>query len=225
MTIKAVIFDFDGLIIDTETPWYEAYKKVYQQYGVDLSLEIWGACVGSSFDEFDPHEYLEEQLGRSVDRKQVDKETRAEYDRFIKDQGVRPGVINYLKEAKQLGLSIGIASSSKRKWIEPYLDQYKLTEYFDTIVTADDVEKVKPDPELYNKAMNIFQVTGNETIVFEDSLNGLRAAKAAGAYCVIVPNRVTSIMPFEKYDMRLSSMDEIEFSNLLSIINEKSSNE
>jgi len=213
--IKALIFDFDGTIIDTETPWYLAYKEVYQRYGVDLPLEVWGACIGTSFDVFNPFEYLKKESGQSIDPNHIRAETKVIFQQLMKEQGTRPGVVPYLAKAKELGLSVGLASSSNRKWIESYLSSLELTHYFDTVVTSDEVEKVKPDPELYLRAMASLQVKGEETIAFEDSKNGLNAAKDAGAYCVIVPNQVTSYMNFENYDLRISSMDEVELSSIL----------
>ena len=207
--IKAVIFDFDGLIIDTETPWYEAYKEVFSSYHIELPVEIWAECIGTTFHVFNPMDYLEERLGRAVDRDEIKKETKTRYSDKMKGQNVRPGVVNYLKEAKNEGLRIGLASSSTRNWVESYLSEHELNQYFEVINTSDDVSKVKPDPELYINTMTSLQVEGNETVVFEDSLNGLRAAKAAGAHCVIVPNQVTAFMPFENYDLRLGSMAEM----------------
>lgn len=217
--IKAIVFDFDGLIIDTETPWYFAYKEVFKEYGVDLSMEVWGACVGTTFDAFNPFDYLAQESGQVVDQDAIVDKTRAIFKEIMKDQGLRPGVVNYLHKARELDLKIGLASSSNRKWIDSYLESHNLAHYFDSINTADDVEKVKPDPALYIRAMASLNVKGHETLTFEDSLNGLNAAKAAGAYCVIVPNSVTSFMNFEHEDLRISSMDEVELTDILARFN------
>lgn len=213
--IKAIVFDFDGLIIDTETPWYLAYKEVFKRYEVDLTMEIWGACIGTTFDAFDPHDYLREQSGQPVTEDEIIAETRAIFNELMAEQGLRAGVLDYLTEAKSLGLGVGLATSSNRKWIDMYFEKLGIGQFFDTVHTADDVERVKPDPELYLKAMQSLGVKGNETIVFEDSLNGLKAAKAAGAYCVIVPNSVTSFMDFEHYDLRLPSMADMSLVELV----------
>lgn len=213
--IKAIIFDFDGLIIDTETAWYHAYKEVFSQYGVNLPLEVWGACIGTTFDAFNPMDYLENESGRTVDRDLIRRETGKLHKQLMSGQSIRPGVLNYLETAKELGLSVGLATSSQRSWIDAYLSKFQLAEYFDSMITADDVSRVKPDPELYLRAMDSLRVSGEEAVAFEDSLNGLTAAKKAGAFCVIVPNPVTSFMPFQNYDMRLSSMDEMELPDVL----------
>lgn len=216
--IRAIVFDFDGLIIDTETPWYQAYKEVFATYDVDLPLEVWGKVIGTTFDVFDPIEYLQKQAGQNVDRKEIVAATRIIFDEIMSTQQLRLGVLRYLQTAQKLGLKIGLATSSNRRWIDTYFERYDLGHYFETIMTADDVDEVKPNPALYLQAMDALGVQGHETIVFEDSLNGLRAAKAAGAYCVVVPNRVTSFMTFEKHDLRISSMGDVTLENILTRI-------
>lgn len=215
LKVKAIIFDFDGLVIDTETPWYRAYKEVFARYDVDLSMDVWGKCIGTTFDAFDPFEYLQNRSGQLIDREEIIAETRVIFDDIMRNQELRPGVVQYLQTAEQLGLKVGLASSSNRKWIDTYLERYNLSAFFQTIMTADDVDEVKPNPELYIKAMDGLSAEGSETIAFEDSLNGLHAAKAAGAYCVIVPNRVTSHMKFEQHDARISSMAEVPLESVL----------
>jgi putative hydrolase of the HAD superfamily len=221
--IRAVIFDFDGLILDTETPWYMAYRHVFNQYGVDLTLEYWGRTIGTSFNLDEVVRDLEAQSGRTVDRDHLNRETKQIYSRLMQEQSIRPGVLRYLSQAKELGLSIGLASSSRLVWIEPYLNKFDLYKYFDTIVTAERVTRVKPDPELYLTALQDLGIDGQKALAFEDSLHGLRAAKAANLHCVIVPNEVTSQMNFEQYDLRLSSMEELELAEVVKRISSQES--
>lgn len=208
--IKAVIFDFDGLIIDTETPWYRAYREVLGQHGIELPLDVWGRCIGTSFKIFNPIDYMIDRSGQILDRNHIYAEAKKLYSQLMEDQGLRPGVLSYLSRAKELGLAVGLASSSRLSWIENYLEKFRIRKVFDTIVTADRVSRVKPEPELYRTAMEDLQVSGREAVSFEDSLNGLTAAKAAGLYCVIVPNEVTSYLDFQQHDLRLASMAEMD---------------
>lgn len=207
--IQALIFDFDGLIIDTETPWYEAYRQVYEEeHDVELPLELWGKVIGTTFTDFNPYTYLIENAKTEVDLEQIKKLTRARHTELMKGQSLRPGVEQYVHDAKAAGYKLGLATSSTRQWVDRVMTDFDLLRSFDVIVTADDVTRVKPDPELYIKAMGRLQVKASEVIVFEDSLNGLRAAKAAGATCVVVPNQVTSFMDFQKHDLRIDSMSQ-----------------
>jgi putative hydrolase of the HAD superfamily len=219
--IRAVIFDFDGLIIDTESPWYEAYRTVYLKYDVELPLEVWAQCIGTSFDVFDPIQYLRERSKQTIERGEILQQTRQLYHSLMKETTIRPGVRQYLSDASEMGLHIGLASSSRREWIESYLGKHDLRDYFEAISTSDDVTKVKPDPELYLRTMHSLQVSGEETIAFEDSLNGLRAAKGAGAFCVVVPNQVTSFMNFATHDLRLVSMEEMSIHRVIESLQRK----
>lgn len=118
--IKAVVFDFDGLIIDTESPWYDAYRAAFQDYGVDLPLELWLKCVGTTFAAFDPIVYLEEQSGGTIDRNEIFAKTRKRHDQIMQEKGLREGVQSYLEDAAAKGLRIGLATSSSRAWIDAF---------------------------------------------------------------------------------------------------------
>lgn len=213
--IRAIVFDCDGLIVDTETPGYEAFREVYKQYGVDLPLDVYVQCVGSSFDRFDPFNYLEACIQKPIDRERVEQLVRQTFLKFVSRQTLLPGVKSYLQSAKQMGLKIGLASSSNREWVEEYLNRFDITRYFDSIHTADDVKRVKPDPELYIQAIDSLGVSGEEAVAFEDSINGLKAAKGAGMHCVIVPNPVTAHLPFEQYDLKLNSMADMPLNEVI----------
>ncbi len=208
--IKAVIFDFDGLIIDTETPWFKTFSEIYQEHGAFLPLETWVQCVGASEKQFDPYDYLEQCINRPVDRDSLRELSKEKYAFFIKGKSVNPGVVNCLENAKSLGLNIGLASSSDRKWVEGYLKNLNLFDYFDYLCTKEQVTNVKPDPELYLNVLNNFEIAGNEAVAFEDSPNGARAAKLAGIYCVIVPNGITRNLHFDQYDLRVDSLEALE---------------
>lgn len=132
----------------------------------------------------------------------------------MKDESARPGVEAYLQAAKELGIKIGLASSSDYKWVSDHLKQIGLFDYFECIRTSDDVEEVKPNPELYLQTASRLGVEPKDCVAFEDSVNGSIAAKRAGMKCVIVPNKVTSTPQFEEYDVRLESMAEIELLQL-----------
>jgi putative hydrolase of the HAD superfamily len=215
--IRAVIFDFDGLIIDTETPWYEAFVRAFHKRGVTLPLHEYVKCVGTTFAAFNPYTYLEACLGTPINKKEVESEIKLSYEELMVTQALRPGVEGYLKEAVSLGLKIGLASSSSRSWVTHYLDKFALTSYFDTLCTSDDVPRVKPDPALYQLALKRLNACSREAIAFEDSLNGLTAAKVAQLKCVIVPNRVTEQLLFSSYDYRLSSMKEKTLKEILKL--------
>ncbi len=217
--IKAVIFDFDGLIVDTESIWFDVFQEILQEYGVDLSLETFSKCVGSTDDAL--YEHMEIHATKPFDRMEIDREAEKRYQDFVEDLVLRNGVLGYLKEAKRLGIRIGLASSSERDWVEKYLKRFGILSYFDVMWTGDQVSEVKPAPELYERTIHFLQVQPDEALVFEDSGNGLLAARRAGIPCVVVPNRVTSQISFEGYAMKLSSMQEKPLREVLAYFNDQ----
>src|SRR5262245_55280964 len=193
--IKALIFDFDGLILDTEGPDYQAWQETYESFGCTLPLAEWAAEIGT-YGVFDPYDYLARQLGRPVDPTAIRARRRARFAELIEQQAVLPGVENYIQEARVRGMRVGIASSSPRSWVVGHLLRFGLERSFDCIKTADDVERVKPDPALYLKALDALGVQAHEALALEDSPNGALAATRAGICCVVVPNRLTQQLAF-----------------------------
>lgn len=217
--IKAIIFDFDGLIIDTETAWYEAYKETMGFYKCDLPLEQFVKCIGT--DDTVLYEFFKDQLGDDCNIEEIEARAKSLHKVKMKTPQAREGVEDYLKEARNLGYKIALASSSTKEWVTHYLEELGLLNYFQVIITRDDVEKVKPAPDLYLKAIKALHVRATEAVAFEDSLNGLQSAVTAGIKCVIVPNPVTESLAFEKYELRLKSMTEKSLIDVITFIEQK----
>ncbi|PGM49030.1 HAD-IA family hydrolase [Bacillus sp. AFS053548] len=217
--IKAVIFDFDGLIVDTESVWFEAYKEVLQRYEVELTLQKFSEVVGTS-DEI-LFDFINSNLKEPIEKELIEQLAKELVDEKLLEPSLRESLEDYLISAKNAGLQIALASSSSREWVESFLKKLNIYEYFSVIKTKDDVKKVKPDPELYLKAIQEIGVQASEAIAFEDSLNGLNAATKAGLHCVIVPNQVTSHLEFKNHSLRLSSMSEKSLEDVIKHITNK----
>lgn len=214
--VKALIFDLDGLILDTEWPDYESWQEVYQNHGQQLEVEAWGQVVGGTgASDFDPQVHLEKLCGHTLDSEEIWINRRRKYLDTISTMPALPGVVDYLDAAEDLGLNLAIASSSPENWVRGHLARLGLYERFDAIKTADDVKRTKPDPELYNAALAALGVGANEAIVFEDSPNGVKAAKAAGIFAVAVPNKVTAQLALGDADLRLDSLADLSLSELI----------
>jgi HAD superfamily hydrolase (TIGR01509 family) len=212
--IKALIFDFDGLILDTEGPDFQAWQETYQAFGCTLPLAKWAAEIGT-YGAFDPYGELVRQLGRPVDRAAVRASRHARFAELIEQQTILPGVEPYLQDAKERGLRVGIASSSSRAWVVGHLTRFGLHERFDCISTADDVEHVKPDPALYLAALGALGTQAHEALALEDSPNGALAATRAGIYCVVVPNLLTRQLGLDMADLRLASLADLPLGELI----------
>jgi len=216
MKIKALIFDFDGLIVDTELPDYESWQKVYQSHGCELAVEKWGLIVGGTgASDFDPHTHLEELCGQKLDREEVWIGRRKQYLDSISEQPVLPGVLDYLDEADRLGLKLAVASSSPENWVRGHLARLGLYQRFAAVKTADDVIRTKPDPELFAATLEELKLKADQAIVFEDSPNGVKAANAAGIFTIVVPNTLTAQLPMQGADLRLNSLAELPLGELL----------
>ena len=216
--MRALIFDFDGLILDTELPDYLSWQEVYHSYGVELSLEYWCTIVGGNAEsDFEPHDYLESLLQNQVDREQIWVSRRKSYLEHLENQPILPGVLSLLEEARDSGLKLAVASSSPENWVVGHITRLGLLDYFDVIVTADDVELTKPDPGLFLLAADKMGVQPNEVIVLEDSGNGVKGAKRAGMFVVVVPNEITRTMDLSMSDLRLETLDTINLERLLEI--------
>jgi HAD superfamily hydrolase (TIGR01509 family) len=207
--IRALIFDFDGLILDTETPEVQAWQNIYAEFGLEFSLEKWGMIVGGwGLSTFDPVLDLETHLNRPLDGDALRARHHRESDQLTEAQPILPGVVDALQAARRLRLGLAVASSSPHNWVDTHLARLGLLEYFDHVVCADDVApgRTKPHPDLFLKALQALAVRADQAVVFEDSPNGVRAARAAGIFVVAVPNPVTARLEIKGENLRLASL-------------------
>jgi HAD superfamily hydrolase (TIGR01509 family) len=217
--IRALILDFDGLILETEGPSYQTWEEVYHSFGLSLPFSIWSTIIGTTQGEFDPQRELQKQVKGEVDWKAVEARRQAAENALLEAQAILPGVEQYLSDAKRLGITLGVASSSSSEWVTRHLSRLGLSGCFDCVCTADDVERVKPDPELYLTVLERLGIRSDEAIAFEDSPLGIQAAKRAGLLCVAVPNRLTRQLSLDQADYRMESLSELPLEQLLLMVN------
>jgi len=213
--VRGLLFDFDGLIVDTETPSLASWQELYREHGHEVPLERWATVIGT-VDSWDPLAHLEELAG-PLEREAV-RARRLERELALADvEELRPGVLDYLEHARERALKTAIVSSSTRGWIDRHLIRLERVEHFDAIVTADgDRDRAKPRPALYLEALEQLGLAAAEAVAFEDSPNGVRAAKAAGIFCVAVPNGVTAALGLDEADLVVPSLADLPFEELLS---------
>jgi HAD superfamily hydrolase (TIGR01509 family) len=211
----ALIFDFDGLLVDTESTALQAWREQFAVHGVEFPLEVWNRYIGSQGSqqamlgavrdggiEFDDAELLAEWRGR--------------HNGIVNSEHLRDGVREFLDDAVARGLPMAVASSATRDWLDVHLERVGVRGLF-AAVCARDNGRVKPAPDIYLAALDALGVGAGDAIAFEDSPNGVTAAKAAGIFCVAVPNPVTSGLALDHADLRVSSFTEISVSTLIEL--------
>ena len=212
--IRALVFDFDGLILDTEEPVYRSWLEVYQAHGEELPFERWVQIVGSTTTRFHPQHHLEERLGRPLPKEVLDRRIGRRTEMILANQ-LLPGVVSHLDAAREMGLKVGVASSSTSDWVSGHLARLGILERFDCMRCRDDVAHAKPEPDLYVSVLDCLGVAASDAIAIEDSPNGVTAAKAAGMRCVAIPNSITARLDLSHADVILNSLAEVTLRQLL----------
>jgi putative hydrolase of the HAD superfamily len=207
--IRALIFDFDGTIIDSETPVFEGWQATYAEHGHELPLSRYVEIIGTAAHTFDPHGHLEGLIGRTLDREQLTAERQAKHRAIIYANDTLPGVRGWIEEATAKFMPLAIASSSQEWWIESNLARLKLRDRFQIVRTREMVAAAKPAPDLFLAALDGLGVQPHEAIVIEDSLHGIAAAKSAGLFTVAVPNPVTAGLDLSAADIVVRSLAEL----------------
>jgi len=204
MALRALVLDFDGLIVDTESSSFELARELYARHGVELPMALWRRCVGA--DLVDPYEHLQRIVGSGVDVAAQRDELGVRHRRTVALLGPRPGVAELVAAAAAAGLHLGVASSSSHLWVDAHLERIGLLDAFAAVRCRDDVQHTKPAPDVYLAVLERLGRSAAEAVAFEDSPNGAQAAKAAGIYTVAVPNDVTRGWPFAHADRVVDSL-------------------
>lgn len=196
----AVLFDFDGVIVDTEWAIYDAWRRTFEEHGHPLPLAVYTRCIGSDFATWSPKTHLEELTGRAFDWHQLDADRQVEIRAALDGAGPIDGIPELVAAHHRAGRPLAVVSSSSHRWVDGWLDKLGLASCFATTVCRGDAPRIKPAPDLYQEAARRLAVPAGRCLVIEDSLNGLVSAKAAGMAVWIVPNRVTAGLDFAAAD-------------------------
>jgi HAD superfamily hydrolase (TIGR01509 family) len=209
----ALVFDFDGLICDTETLEYESVRRVFVDHGTDFALSEWLPAVGLA----EPPDWpaaLEAALGRPLDRAELAAARRSHSTILRAELVPLPGVRDLLVQAHALGVPCGLASNSPREWVAGHLQHVGLAAQFDAVVTIEDVSRPKPDPEPYRVAVALLDAPARSSVALEDSATGVLAAHRAGLYTVAVPGPMSAHHDFTGADLVVSSLADISLGRL-----------
>jgi HAD superfamily hydrolase (TIGR01509 family) len=216
MRIRALIFDFDGLILETETPAYQAWVEIYREFGHELPKQLWLDYIGREGGWFDALAYLEGLVGARTDRDAIQARRDIRKTELVMAVAEPSGLRALLIDARSRGLLLAVCSSSTPKWVLGHLERLGLRHLFDHIQCLDRSDlRSKPAPDLYLAACAGLGVRPDEAIAFEDSRNGMLAAQSAGMRCVVVPNELTVAMDLTGADHRFESLAMVTLQTLL----------
>lgn len=196
MLPAAVLFDFDGILVDTEWAIYQAWLRTFQRHGHELPLSLYTRCIGSDFDAWSPKVHLEDLTKLGFDWVELDSARQVEIRAELEKEGPIDGVLALLEGIKARGIPQAVVSSSSHSWVDGWLEKLGLRGYFSEVICKGDARRIKPAPDLYLAAAQRLGVDPGGCLVIEDSHNGLLAAHAAGMRTWIVPNRVTLGLDF-----------------------------
>jgi len=209
-----IVFDFDGTILDTETPEFEEWRALFRARGHDLALDLYQHTVGT-VGGYDPCAHLAELTGEEFDHDALREEVWARNRKRCEAQPLLPGVVERAREARAAGLGTAIASSSPSHWVDGWLAHHGIASLFDAVCTSDLVDRVKPAPDLFLLAARRLRAEPSRCVAFEDSPNGIRAARAAGMRCVAVPNPLTRHLPLHEADLVMASLADQSLAEIL----------
>jgi HAD superfamily hydrolase (TIGR01509 family) len=215
MTIDAVVFDFDGLILDTESVEFRASAEVFERYGCELTEDEFSVVTGSNWDGFE--ELVQRATVPLPPREELKIAYEARTRELHTELEVLPGVADWIKEAQASGLRLGIASTSSDAWVTGHLDRLGLRDAFETFSCCGlgEVMPAKPAPDCYQNACKQLAVAPERALAVEDSVNGLIAAKTAGLWCVAVPNPLTRRLDFSAADVQLGSLADATLDDVI----------
>lgn len=204
--IRALVFDFDGLILDTEVPIFTAWHEQFVAHGCEpVTIEEWAVEIGT-IGGLDMEALLVERSAKTVDLVAAQQHRRARRDELLAAETVRPGVHAWIADARQRSWPIAIASSSDREWVEMHLERLGVRDSFDAVCCAGGACAAKPEPDVYLTACESVGVEPRAALAIEDSPHGITAAKRAGLWCVAVPNAITAQLDTSHADVVLPSL-------------------
>ena len=206
---RGIIFDFDGVIVDTEWAIYQSWVHLFAREGQEISIETYSPCLGAGYSHWNPGDYLEQLTGKHYDWEQETPLRQARLEADLERMGMMVGMRELMDFCHAEGIGMTVASSSSRRWVAGWLQRLGIEQEFCGVFCRTDGYPVKPDPALFLAAQQCLGLAAEDCLIVEDSANGVRAATNAAIPCVAVPNRMTTSSDFSLATYRVSSLAEL----------------
>jgi HAD superfamily hydrolase (TIGR01509 family) len=215
--IDAIVFDFDGTILDTEAVEFESIQHVFAAHNSHITVHEWAPAIGA-ISGLDWPALLEQRTPLPVDRHAVRQQQRSRQRELMPLSRPRPGVLELMDAADQADVPMGIASNAPRRWVEHHTERLGIRSRFASILGVDDVTHGKPHPELYLASCSALGARPSRSVAIEDSSPGVQAAIAAGLFCVAVPTELTSHVVLHPDAHRLESLANVTYADLVRLV-------
>lgn len=212
--IAAIVFDFDGLLMDTERCLLASWQHEWRQHGLELDLETFWVNHGGDTSA-ERYRRLAAAVGSSYDLAASHARRERYRSELLADLGLSPGIGAWLRQAHRARLQLAIASSSSRRWVRGLLEGIGRDHEFAVLACGDEVPSAKPEPDVYLLALSRLGLTAAQAVAVEDSAHGVAAAKAAGLPCIAIPNTHVGPGRFDSADLVLASAAELSLDQAL----------
>lgn len=209
MPVKGIIFDFDGVLVDTEWAIYQSWVHLFRREGQTIDIETYSPCLGAGYSHWNPADYLESLTGKKYDWEVETPARQAMLEADLERMGLMPGAAELLQWCKEHDIPMAVASSSSRRWVAGWLEKLGIMDYFKGVFTRTDGFPVKPNPALFLAARECLDVPPEHCIIIEDSENGTISAARAGIPCVAIPNRMTKASNFSAATEQMSDLHQL----------------
>lgn len=218
MAIDALVFDFDGLLMDTETTSLLAWQYLWRWHGLELDVDTFFVPHGGDVTA-ERYAALAEAVGPGFDQAASHAQRQIYRDELYGALELSDGIGTWLDEARDMGLRLAVASSSPRDWIEEHLTRAGFLDRFELLACGDEVPAVKPSPDVYLLALERLNVPAARAVAFEDAVHGVAAAKAADLRCVAIPHPHADPAAFTAADVLLTSAADAPLGKVLEQLN------
>ncbi|MFT3874174.1 MAG: HAD-IA family hydrolase [Nocardioides sp.] len=217
--LRALLFDFDGTMMDTEQAHFAAWQHIFELHGAQIDEHDWAGVVGTVGSDFDPMALLQRRTSVALDAEQVTARREERFRTLYRQLELRPGIDALAQSARDAGLAVAIVTNAEPEWVELHLDRLgELDQWPHMFAAGVDPERAKPSPVLYLEALAKLGVSAEEAIAIEDSPIGIRAAQAAGLRCLAYPHPLTSVLDLSAADAIVDSLEGITLAQLESLV-------